>query len=96
MRYADDSCRSALLQQLPLREREPYSAASDIRFASETQRDPNPLLPYVRFRAANFGRRPSARGRSAPVDADRPAGPNTGYTLVCSAISRVSSTSMPR
>jgi len=34
-----------------------------MRFASETQPDPNPLLPYVRFRAANFDRRPSARGR---------------------------------
>ena len=67
MRYADDSCRSALLQRLlPLREREPYSAALDIRFASETQPDPNPLLPYVRFRAAHFDRRPSARGRSGP------------------------------
>ncbi len=55
MRYADDSCRSALLQRLlPLREREPHSAALDMRFASETQ--PNPLLPYVRFRAANFDR----------------------------------------
>src|SRR3979411_1790911 len=63
MRYADDSCRSALLQRLlPLREREPYNAALDMRFASETQPDPNPLLPYVRFRAANFFRRPSARG----------------------------------
>src|SRR6266436_6545302 len=40
MRYADDSCRSALLQRLlPLREREPYSAALDMRFASETQPD---------------------------------------------------------
>jgi len=64
MRYADDSCRSALLQRLlPLREREPYSAALDMRFASGTQPDPNPLLPYGRFRAANFDRRPSARGR---------------------------------
>jgi len=52
MRYADDSCRSALLQRLlPLREREPYSAALDMRFASKTQPDPNPLLHYVRFRA---------------------------------------------
>jgi len=63
MRYADDSCRSALLQRLlPLREREPYSAALDMRFASETQPDRNPLLPYVRLRAANLDRRPSARG----------------------------------
>ena len=64
MRYADDLCRLALLQRLlPLREREPYSAALDMRFASGTQPDPNPLLPYGRFRAANFDRRPSARGR---------------------------------
>jgi len=64
MRYADNSCRSALLQRLlPLREREPYSAALDMRFASRTQPDPNPLLPYGRFRAANFDRRPSTRGR---------------------------------
>src|ERR1039458_4940391 len=55
-----------LQRLLPLREREPYSAALDIRFASETQPDPNPLLPYVRFRAAHFDRRPSARGRSGP------------------------------
>jgi hypothetical protein len=64
MRYADDSCRSALLQRLlPLRERGPYSAALDIRFASETQPDPNPLPPYVR--AANFDgdRQLVARGR---------------------------------
>jgi hypothetical protein len=74
MRYADDSCRSALLQRLlPLREREPYSAALDMRFASETQPDPNPLLPYVRFRAANFDRRPSARGRTEPVVLGRAA-----------------------
>jgi hypothetical protein len=32
-----------------------------VRFASETQPDPKPLLPYGR--AANFDRRPSARGR---------------------------------
>jgi hypothetical protein len=34
-----------------VREREPYSAALDKRFASETQPDPNPPLHYVRFRA---------------------------------------------
>jgi len=73
MRYADDSCRSALLQRLlPLRDREPYGAALDMRFASETQPDRNPLPPYVRFRAANINRRPSARGRSATLSlADR-------------------------
>ncbi len=56
MRYADDSCRSALLQRLlPLRELAPYSAALNMRLASETQPDPNPLLPYAHwFRAANF------------------------------------------
>jgi hypothetical protein len=73
MRYADDSCRSALLQRLlPLREREPYGAALDMRFASETQPDRNPLLPYVRFRAANFDRQPSARGRSATFNPHPP------------------------
>src|ERR1700682_975699 len=67
MRYADDSSRSALLQRLlPLREREPYGAALGMRFASETQPDPIPLLPYVRCRAANFYGRPSARGRLRP------------------------------
>src|ERR1019366_3729168 len=66
MRYADD-CRIASLQRLlPLREREPYRAALDLRFASETQPDPNPMLPYARVRAANFDRRPSARGRKRP------------------------------
>ena len=55
MRYADDSCRSALLQRLlPLRERAPYSAALDIRFASETQRDPNPLLPLCPLPGGQF------------------------------------------
>src|ERR1017187_2049243 len=67
MRYADDSCRSALLQRLlPLRQREPYGAALDMRFASENQPDRNPLPPYVRFRTANINRRPSARGRLLP------------------------------
>jgi hypothetical protein len=64
MRYADDSCRSALLQRLlPLREREPSSAPLYMRFASETQPDPNPLLSNVRCRAANLDTRPSGRGR---------------------------------
>src|ERR1039457_2986287 len=72
MRYADDSCRSALLQRLlALREREPYGAALDMRFASETQPDPNPLPPYVRFRAANINRRPSARDPQPTVANDR-------------------------
>src|ERR1700681_4744124 len=67
MRYADDSCRSALLQRLlPLREREPYGAALGMRFASETQPDPIPLLPYVRCPAANFDAPPSARRRHRP------------------------------
>jgi hypothetical protein len=52
MRYADDSCRSAPLQRLlPLREREPYSAALDMRFASETQ--PDPSLPFATGRVGD-------------------------------------------
>jgi hypothetical protein len=72
MRYADDLCRSAPLPRLlPLREKERYRAALDMRFASETQPDPNPLLPYARFLAANFDRRLSAHGRLLHVATSR-------------------------
>ena len=46
---------------LPLRDSKPYSAALDMRFASESQPDTNPLLPYVRFRVAKVDWRPPAR-----------------------------------
>ena len=56
MRYADDSCRPALLQRLlPLRERESYSAALDRRFASETQTDPEPPVATVSNRDSQLG-----------------------------------------
>jgi hypothetical protein len=51
-----------LQRLLALRDSKPYSAALDMRFASESQPNPNPLLPYVRFRVAKVDWRPPARG----------------------------------
>lgn len=64
-----------LLRLLPLRERKPYSAALDVRVASETPPDPNALLSMSASGQPIFDRRPSARD---PVPVAKVSTPTAG------------------